>query len=110
MDFLNGKQSGWELFFLKEESDRLPFSKPIIKGLIERDIVSKIVEKLKNDTNRLETCITITGIHHLPGTGGSTVAKHVMWKLRRDFRCLFLDGKSSTSWDYKEISRKWFYP
>ena len=38
-------------------------------------------------------CVALAGILHNPGAGATTVGKHVLWKLKDQFRCSYLDGE-----------------
>ena len=105
MDFLTGKPPKWSVFFFTEET-RIPFTKPVVKGLIERDIVMKIVKRIQQSTERTDKCMKIIPIDHLPGTGATTIAKHVLWKLRKVFRCAMIDCNISNSIDCRDLAQK----
>ena len=105
MEFLKGKPPGWEVFFYNDES-KIPYTSPVIKGLIERDLVDKLVKNLKSTAERTDKCMKIFPINHLPGTGATTIAKHVLWKLRKEFRCVVMDGRSPAGVDFRDVAEK----
>ena len=105
MEFLKGKPPGWEVFFYNDES-KIPYTSPVIKGLIERDLVDKLVKSLKSTAERTDKCMKIFPINHLPGTGATTIAKHVLWKLRKEFRCVVMDGRSPAGVDFRDVAEK----
>ena len=76
--FIKGKPPSWNVFYCSEEGTRIPFTGPVIKPLIERDMVKKIVRNLQSTAERTDKCMKIVPIDHLPGTGGTTIAKHVL--------------------------------
>ena len=106
MEFLKGKPPSWSVFFHSEEGTKIPLTAPIVKPLIERDLVNKIVRNLQANAERADKCMKIVPIDHLPGTGGTTIAKHVLWKLRKEFRCVSMDGRSPNLHNFQDVAEK----
>lgn len=49
------------------------------------------------------TCSKIIHLYHHPGCGGTTLAMHVLWELRKKFRCAVLKNKTV---DFSEIGKQ----
>lgn len=60
------------------------------KREIERDIQIHVQRVLDNGLTRSVMVV----IKHLPGTGGTTIARRVMWDLHKDYPCAFVDLSS----------------
>ena len=105
LDFLKGKRPTWSVFFFNDES-RIPFTSSVIKCLIERDLVSKLVKNVQHTATMTDKCMKTIPINHLPGTGATTIAMHVLWKLRKEFRCVVMNGNSPTIPDLREVAEK----
>ncbi|XP_062342810.1 sterile alpha motif domain-containing protein 9-like [Osmerus eperlanus] len=78
-DFYRGGQVTWWNFYLSERPGCLPF----IKRNCFEDLQNLITE------SSTFSCVIINLFHH-PGCGGTTMAMHVLWSLRRKFRCTVL--------------------
>ncbi|XP_070779885.1 sterile alpha motif domain-containing protein 9-like [Enoplosus armatus] len=79
--FYRGGRVTWLNFWLAEHQ--------YVGEVIERDAYHD-VSKLLNDTlkwNADEPPVNSINIYHHPGSGGSTVARQVLWNMRRDLRC-----------------------
>ena len=79
--FYRGGRVNWLNFWLAEHK--------CVGEVIERDAYHE-VSKLLNDTLRWNadpTPVNNINIYHHPGSGGSTVARQVLWNNRRDLRC-----------------------
>jgi len=61
----------------------------------ERDTTSRIIRRVRADLGRRNT-IRID-LLHLPGAGGTTVARRVVWDLHRDFPCVVIGSGDSNS-------------
>ena len=69
-----------------------------LRGVCERDILHPLEDKVKSALDTIETVeyaiekeitegiIRIT-LYHQPGSGGTTCARHVLWKFRKKFKC-----------------------
>ncbi len=81
-EFYRGGKVKWWNFYFSEQ----PAAKPFIK----RDKHSKLEHMIRSQTkDPTSTCVMLNLFHH-PGCGGTTMAMHVMWNLRKEFRCAVL--------------------
>ncbi|XP_062407033.1 sterile alpha motif domain-containing protein 9-like [Sardina pilchardus] len=80
-DFYHGGKASWMNFWLAEKGH--------VSEVIERDAfheISKILSDcLNNSADQLH--VHSLNIFHHPGSGGSTVARQVLWKNREKLRC-----------------------
>ncbi|XP_026212922.1 sterile alpha motif domain-containing protein 9-like [Anabas testudineus] len=79
--FYHGGRVTWLNFWLAEHK--------YVGEVIERDAYHDIF-KLLNETlkcNANQTPVNNINIYHHPGSGGSTVARQVLWNYRKDLRC-----------------------
>ncbi|XP_036382239.1 sterile alpha motif domain-containing protein 9-like [Megalops cyprinoides] len=79
--FYHGGKVSWMNFWLAE--------KKIVGELIQRDTF-KDISKLLSETPKWsvdQIPVNIINIYHHPGSGGSTVARQVLWSNRKDLRC-----------------------
>nr|XP_055059405.1 sterile alpha motif domain-containing protein 9 [Misgurnus anguillicaudatus] len=81
-EFYRGDKVKWWNFYFSEKSTGNQFIKRDKYDQLKRMIESKT----KNPTS---TCVMLN-LFHQPGCGGTTLAMHVMWNLRKDFRCAVL--------------------
>lgn len=87
-EFYKGGKVKWWNFYFSEQ----PAAKPFIK----RDKLSKLENIIKSQTkDPKSTCVMVNLFHH-PGCGGTTMAMHVMWNLRKDFRCAVLKDNTTS--------------
>ncbi|XP_068942244.1 sterile alpha motif domain-containing protein 9-like [Petaurus breviceps papuanus] len=85
--YLGGKVSWWNFYFSSEN-----YSSPFIK----RDSYQKLEEMIQSLANSpRETCAEVINLYHHPGCGGTTLAMHVLWELKKKFRCAVLKNKTS---------------
>ncbi|XP_053088570.1 sterile alpha motif domain-containing protein 9-like [Pangasianodon hypophthalmus] len=80
-DFYRGGKVTWENFWLAE--------KKYVGEMIQRDayheVINLLEDSLKCSSDQMPVkCINI---YHQPGSGGSTVARQVLWRYRKDRRC-----------------------
>ncbi|XP_026181091.1 sterile alpha motif domain-containing protein 9-like [Mastacembelus armatus] len=81
--FYRGGRVTWLNFWLAEHVAEN------VGDIIERDAYHD-VSKLLNDAlkrNAEQTPVNCINIYHHPGSGGSTVARQVLWNNRKDLRC-----------------------
>ncbi|XP_059204917.1 sterile alpha motif domain-containing protein 9-like [Centropristis striata] len=79
--FYRGGRVSWLNFWLAEHK--------YVGDVIERDAYQD-VSKLLSETlkwNSDQTPVNSINIYHHPGSGGSTVARQVLWNNRKDLRC-----------------------
>ncbi|XP_058510591.1 sterile alpha motif domain-containing protein 9-like [Solea solea] len=76
--FYRGGRVTWMNFWLAEHK--------YVGEVIERDAYQD-VSKLLMDVLKCKTPVTSINIYHHPGSGGSTVARQVLWQKRKELRC-----------------------
>ncbi|XP_056336739.1 sterile alpha motif domain-containing protein 9-like [Danio aesculapii] len=81
-EFYRGGKVKWWNFYFSEQ----PAAKPFIK----RDKHSKLQNNIKSLTKYTKSTCAMMNLFHHPGCGGTTMAMHVMWNLRKEFRCAVL--------------------
>ncbi|KAA0718690.1 Sterile alpha motif domain-containing protein 9 [Triplophysa tibetana] len=81
-EFYRGGKVKWWNFYFSE----LPEAKPFIKRDKHLSLENTIRSQTKDSRN---TCVMVN-LFHQPGCGGTTTAMHVMWNLRKEFRCAVL--------------------
>ncbi|XP_069808084.1 sterile alpha motif domain-containing protein 9-like [Dendropsophus ebraccatus] len=82
--FYRGGKVRWKHFWLAEQGK--------CEAFIEREACME-VQRILNDIlyeNRVRLPVTRIKIVHQPGSGGSTVARHILWKKRKELRCAVL--------------------
>ncbi|XP_072224185.1 sterile alpha motif domain-containing protein 9-like [Leuresthes tenuis] len=78
--FYHGGKVTWLNFWLAEQK--------FVADVIERDAYSEVCKLLDDlKLNTIQSPVSRINIYHHPGSGGSTVAKQVMWNKRKDLRC-----------------------
>ncbi|XP_068999855.1 sterile alpha motif domain-containing protein 9-like [Embiotoca jacksoni] len=79
--FYRGGRVTWLNFWLAEHKH--------VGEVIERDAYRETSRLLKDALkyNADQTPVNIINIYHHPGSGGSTVARQVLWNNRKDLRC-----------------------
>ncbi len=87
-DFYRGGQVKWWNFYLSERPGSIPF--------IKRDKYEELHNLITPTEGYSSPCVIINLFHH-PGCGGTTLAMHVLWNLRRKFRCAVLKNNSAQS-------------
>ncbi|XP_057190982.1 sterile alpha motif domain-containing protein 9 [Triplophysa rosa] len=81
-EFYRGGKVKWWNFYFSE----LPGANPFIKRDKHLSLENAIRSQTKDSRN---TCVMVNLFHH-PGCGATTMAMHVMWNLRKEFRCAVL--------------------
>jgi len=81
LEFLRGGVVTWQDLDLRRDA--------------ERDITAEVVRRVRADLDK-RNAIRI-GLFHLPGAGGTTVARRVVWDLHRDFPCVVIGSGDSNS-------------
>ncbi|XP_045041219.1 sterile alpha motif domain-containing protein 9 [Desmodus rotundus] len=95
-DFYRGGKVSWWNFYFSSENYSSPF--------VKRDKYEKL-EKMIQDcvVSSQQTCVKIIHLYHHPGCGGTTLAMHILWELRKKFRCAVLKNKTV---DFSEIGKQ----
>lgn len=83
--YRGGKVKWWNFYFCDKDKE-----KPFIKR-DKYENVMKLIRSQWRDSN--DMCVLLNLFHH-PGCGGTTLAMHVMWDLRHEFRCAVLKDNS----------------
>nr|XP_046158007.1 sterile alpha motif domain-containing protein 9-like [Oncorhynchus gorbuscha] len=81
-EFYRGGKVNWWNFYFCEKRKAKPF--------IRRDKYDNLMKIVKCQTKDPKTTCVLLNLFHHPGCGGTTLAMHVMWDLRREFRCAVL--------------------
>nr|XP_006139744.1 LOW QUALITY PROTEIN: sterile alpha motif domain-containing protein 9-like [Pelodiscus sinensis] len=91
--YRGGKVTWWNFYFSSEN-----YSSPFIK----RDSYEKLEELIQSSSqSSTQTSTKVINLYHSPGCGGTTLAMHVLWELRKKFRCVVLKNKTV---DFAEIA------
>ncbi|XP_015254495.1 PREDICTED: sterile alpha motif domain-containing protein 9-like [Cyprinodon variegatus] len=81
-EFYRGAKVRWWNFYFCDENAERPF--------IKREKYEHVKKMIRSHrTSSSNTCVLLT-LFHDPGCGGTTLAMHVMWDLRKEFRCAVL--------------------
>ncbi|XP_070688700.1 sterile alpha motif domain-containing protein 9 [Pempheris klunzingeri] len=79
--YRGGKVKWWNFYFCDKDKE-----KPFIK----RDKYENVKKMIRNQSRDSKNMCTLLNLFHDPGCGGTTLAMHVMWDLRQEFRCAVL--------------------
>uniref|UniRef100_A0A8C4H5J0 Sterile alpha motif domain-containing protein 9-like n=1 Tax=Dicentrarchus labrax TaxID=13489 RepID=A0A8C4H5J0_DICLA len=79
--YRGGKVKWWNFYFCDKDKE-----KPFVKRDKYENVKKMIRNQLRDSKN---ICALLTLFHH-PGCGGTTLAKNLMWDLRKEFRCAVL--------------------
>lgn len=79
--YRGGKVKWWNFYFCDKDKE-----KPFVKR-DKYENVKKMIRSQLRDSNNM--CVLLN-LFHDPGCGGTTLAMHVMWDLRHEFRCAVL--------------------
>ncbi|XP_059568302.1 sterile alpha motif domain-containing protein 9 [Myotis daubentonii] len=95
-DFYRGGKVSWWNFYFSSENYSSPF--------VKRDKYEKLERMIHScaDSSK-STCSKIIHLYHHPGCGGTTLAMHILWELRKKFRCAVLKNKTV---DLSEIGKQ----
>lgn len=92
-NFYKGGSVSWWNFYFSEQPGSVPF--------IKRDKFNYIMDTLIPDLCSLRKACVLLNLLHVPGCGGTTLAMHVLWALRCQYRCAVLRNRSS---DFSEVA------
>ncbi|XP_061895144.1 sterile alpha motif domain-containing protein 9 isoform X1 [Entelurus aequoreus] len=79
--YRGGKVKWWNFYFCDKDSKKI-----FVKRDKYRNVMDMIRSQHKYSRN---ACVLLNFFHH-PGCGASTLAMHILWDLRNDFRCAVL--------------------
>ncbi|XP_042540450.1 sterile alpha motif domain-containing protein 9 [Dipodomys spectabilis] len=95
-DFYRGGKVSWWNFYFSSQNYSSPF--------VKRDQYERLEEMIQNCADSSKpTCAKIIHLYHHPGCGGTTLAMHILWELRKKFRCAVLKNKTV---DFSEIGEQ----
>ncbi|KAM6210428.1 sterile alpha motif domain-containing protein 9-like isoform 1-T2 [Sarcoramphus papa] len=85
--YRGGKVSWWNFYFSSEN---------YTSDFIRRDSYEKLEHLIVSSSNSAnQSPVKIINLYHHPGCGGTTLAMHILWDLRKQFRCAVLKNKPS---------------
>lgn len=95
-DFYRGGKVSWWNFYFSSENYSSSF--------VKRDKYVKLEKKIQEWADSSQpVCAKIIHLYHHPGCGGTTLAMHILWELRKKFRCAVLKNKTE---DFSEIGEQ----
>lgn len=83
--YRGGKVKWWNFYFCDKDKE-----KPFIK----RDKYENVMKLIRSQWRASNDMCVLLNLFHHPGCGGTTLAMHVMWDLRHEFRCAVLKDNS----------------
>lgn len=89
LDYLRGKEILWENLRHKHDA--------------ERTLTHKLQKRIRDDLRRNSTYRV--NLYHVPGAGGTTVAKRIVWDIHNEYPCLILKSAKNP----KETSARLSY-
>ncbi|XP_064180864.1 sterile alpha motif domain-containing protein 9-like [Anguilla rostrata] len=93
--FYRGEKVSWWNFYFAEQPQSMPF--------IKRDKYDFIKDTIIPELRSLRQACVSFNLLHVPGCGGTTLAKHILWSLKNTFRCAVL---RDTAEDFTEVARQ----
>lgn len=90
--YRGGKVSWWNFYFSEQ---------PGSTSFIKRDRFDHIINTVIPDLCSLKRPCVVLNLMHVPGCGGTTLAKHTLWALRDKFRCAVLRNSNN---DLSEVA------
>lgn len=81
-EFYRGGKVKWWNFYFCDKDKKKPF--------IKRDKYENVKKIIRSEWRDSKNACVLLNLFHHPGCGGTTLAMHVMWDLRREFRCAVL--------------------
>ncbi|KAM9358524.1 sterile alpha motif domain-containing protein 9-like [Symphorus nematophorus] len=79
--YRGGKVKWWNFYFCDKDKE-----KPFVK----RDKYENVKKMIRSQLRDSKNMCDLLNLFHHPGCGGTTLAMHVMWDLRKEFRCAVL--------------------
>uniref|UniRef100_A0A8K9UXD7 Sterile alpha motif domain-containing protein 9-like n=1 Tax=Oncorhynchus mykiss TaxID=8022 RepID=A0A8K9UXD7_ONCMY len=96
-DFYRGAPPQWLNFCWAEKATSANKTTPFIKRDGYTELIQNIKKQLKGDLT------STMNLLHQPGSGGTTLAKQVLWDMRKKLRCAVLTGATS---DFTAIAKQ----
>jgi hypothetical protein len=94
LSFFKGAEPSWELFYFSEPGS-LPVTGKIYPGVIKRALVEDLRKEVVHLSQENEVVLTKQLVHE-PGSGASTIAKHVLWQLKAEMRSTRFNQRQTT--------------
>ncbi|XP_062280762.1 sterile alpha motif domain-containing protein 9 [Scomber scombrus] len=79
--YRGGKVKWWNFYFCDKDTE---------KQFIKRDKYENVEKMIRSQWRDSKNACALLNLFHHPGCGGTTLAMHVMWDLRQEFRCAVL--------------------
>ncbi|KAM9400926.1 sterile alpha motif domain-containing protein 9-like isoform 2-T2 [Salvelinus alpinus] len=89
VDFYRGAPPQWLNFYWAERATSADKTTPFIKRDGYTELIENIMKRSKGDLT------STMNLLHQPGSGGTTLAKQVLWDMRKTLRCAVLTGPTS---------------
>ncbi|KAM9400959.1 sterile alpha motif domain-containing protein 9-like isoform 1-T2 [Salvelinus alpinus] len=89
VDFYRGAPPQWLNFYWAERATSANKTTPFIKRDGYTELIENIMKRRKGDLTSTMYLL------HQPGSGGTTLAKQVLWDMRKTLRCAVLTGPTS---------------
>ncbi|XP_071234914.1 sterile alpha motif domain-containing protein 9-like [Salvelinus alpinus] len=89
VDFYRGAPPQWLNFYWAERATSADKTTPFIKRDGYTELIENIMKRSKGDLT------STMNLLHQPGSGGTTLAKQVLWDMRKKLRCAVLTGATS---------------
>ncbi|KAM6959294.1 LOW QUALITY PROTEIN: sterile alpha motif domain-containing protein 9-like [Aplochiton taeniatus] len=89
--FYRGGKISWMNFWMADES--------LCEGIVQRDAYMEATTILNNllQGNAPKRSVARLSIYHQPGSGGSSVARQILWNRRKDLRCAVVKHSHSVT-------------
>lgn len=84
--YRGGKVSWWNFYFSSENYTSVFITRDRYEDL------QNLIVSLSNSAN--QSPVETVNLYHHPGCGGTTLAKHILWNLQKQFRCAILKNKT----------------
>ncbi|XP_022081709.1 sterile alpha motif domain-containing protein 9-like [Acanthaster planci] len=106
LNFYRGAKVDWWNFAMGErEMELRKGCGHVLKRKGFGDVLKKVRKPLDSSNTEDSLIVSVTLLHQ-PGAGGSTLARHVLWELRQDFRCIVVNKvTNNTAKQIMEVRR-----
>lgn len=93
--YRGGKVSWWNFYFSSENYS---------SAFVKRDMYGDLQVSIKHCANcPKQAFVKVINLYHHPGCGGTTLAMHVLWDLKQNYRCAVLKNKAT---DFAEVGEQ----
>ncbi|XP_038046515.1 sterile alpha motif domain-containing protein 9-like [Patiria miniata] len=109
LNFYRGEQADWWNFAIGEREEQIHKScGHVLKRKGFGEVLKKVKKPLESSKVEDSLIVTVTLLHQ-PGAGGSTLARHVLWQLHKDVRCIVVNRITSNTVNQVMEARKYGY-